>query len=624
MKTRALSLSVLGLAVTMAACSSSDYHMSSGGPQLPSVDEIVETKLNAAIHPTENYFLGQVVVETTTEDELAPVLSNLAVQGIKASALDLVPNRPIYLLKIESTQSVPEVVKALRADTRRVVMAETNNKISASSIRANDPLVSTQWALDNYGQEAPDALAGKVGADISLDTVNAEGSHDVVVGVIDTGIDYFHEDLAITEEINGVTRLVAGSNIWTNPEEIPNNGINDDNNGDARHGVMYVDDYYGYNFVNKTGDPMDNHGHGTHVAGVIGALRNNFKGIVGINQKVSLMGLKFLSAEGGGSDWDAVLAIYYAIDMKKRFPNKKFILSNSWGSSGRDSIDGDRTDKLLRAFREASKNDILSVAAAGNEALSNRFFASYPSNYAKRLKSFISVAASNNLDQLADFSSYGFGMVQIAAPGVLIQSTVPAALYETPYAAWSGTSMATPQVSGAAALVWGENPELTAAEVQDRLLITVDVLPQLHGVVSTGGRLNVKRALENDINMSILPVLQDVPYVTEPPRPSSDASYDLLTSVAYSGAQQLSVCFSKINLAPDFDWIEILDENYRVKDVISGVFSNQILGDDDEDITVDLCSAPVLGEKLIIRLYASSSPTDIKGYVTTSLKVLAK
>lgn len=587
--------------------------------ELQSDAQIVQKKAEASIHPKENYVLGQVQVRVTSEEDVRAVIDDMLVKkGLSLAVLDKIPNEPIYLMEVNSIDPVDDVVKTLKSDSR-VVMAARNHVVKANEFMVNDPLAPTQWGLSNRGQEAPRALAGRAGADIGMEGVTAEGSQDVVVAIIDTGIDYLHEDLAITETVDGKSVVLPGSNIWVNPGEIPNNGINDDNNGDPKHGLTYVDDVYGYNFVARNGDPRDDQGHGTHVAGVIGALRNNFKGIVGINQKVSMMALKFLSADGGGSDFDAQLALYYVIDMKKRFPNKKFITSNSWGSAGRSSKNGDEDDFLLMAFAAASRADILNIAAAGNDNTSNRFMPHYPSNYASKLPNFISVAATNNLDQLASFSSYGYEQVQIAAPGVMIMSSVPPYLFGgTAYAAWSGTSMATPHVSGAAALLWSTQMNMSSKEVKERLLNTVDVLPQLTGSVLTAGRLNVKRAIAGIENKKVLPVIQEVPYTMESPRGSVDSVYDVMNKIEYKGAKQIQVCFKRINLEPDLDWMEVMSSDYRVRDTLSGRYEDT----NWKGERMDLCTAPVLGDTVYLRLSKQGKPEGIPGFEVRSLKVV--
>jgi subtilisin family serine protease len=611
MKTKLSVLLSLNLALLLAGCAESPT------VSLPPSDTIISKKMNASYHPSQNYYLGQVQLRLADEAQLAAVMADMKIKnGMDLSVVDKVPGQPIFLMEINSLDPVDATVKKLKADSR-IVAASRNHRVTAEMLKVNDPLAPSQWALSNFGQEAPGALTGKAGADIGSDSITAEGSYDVVVGVIDTGIDYFHEDLAVTEVVDGKRVILPGSNIWTNPGEIEGNGINDDNNGDLRYGISYVDDVHGYNFVGRNGDPMDDHGHGTHCSGVIGALRNNFKGIAGINQKVSLMGLKFLSPEGGGSDFDAQMAIYYAIDMKKRFPQKKFILTNSWGASGRESKDGDEDDMLLMAFAEATSNDILVVAAAGNDGISNRFSPHYPANYASKLPNFITVAATNNLDQLADFSSYGYDQVQIAAPGVLIMSTVPTQLFGHGYEAWSGTSMATPHVTGAAALVWGTNPTMTASQVKDRILNTVDVLPQLHGSVTTSGRLNIKRALDGDENKKIMPVAEEIAYRNESPRGDESTKYELMTKIEQKDANEIQVCFSRINLTGS-DWIEIMGSDYRVKDTINASYVDHNYRNQNRE----LCAAPVLGDTVYIRLWKQGVASGLQGYETKSLKVV--
>ncbi|MDB5037105.1 MAG: hypothetical protein JWQ35_633, partial [Bacteriovoracaceae bacterium] len=475
----------LNMALIMAACADSSR------VSLPPDSVIIEKQEKASVHPTDRYYLGQVQLEVGNENQLSNVMADMKVKkGIDLSLINQIPGQPIYLMEINSLEPVDSVVKALKSD-RRVVAAARNHMVSVDSMAINDPLAPTQWGLQNIAQEAPHGLAGKSGADIGMDGVTAQGSYEVVVGVIDTGVDYYHEDLAITETIDGKKVILPGSNIWTNPGLVPGSGVATNVISDAVNGQSYVGDLHGYNFVSRTPDPMDDMGHGTHVSGIIGALRNNYKGIAGINQKVSLMGLKFLGADGSGSDFNAQLAIYYTIGLKNKFPDKKFILTNSWGSASRSTKNGDEDDFLLRAFARASKADILSVAAAGNDGTSNRYAPHYPANFSSKIPNFITVGATDNMDQLASFSSYGFDQVNIAAPGVLIMSTVPEALFGVGYQAWSGTSMATPFVTGAAALVWSENLTMTASQVKERLLSTVDVLPQLHGAITTSGRLNV-------------------------------------------------------------------------------------------------------------------------------------
>lgn len=271
-----------------------------------------------------------------------------------------------------------------------------------------------------------------------------------LVAIIDAGTDYNHPDLA--------------ANIWTNPGEIPGNGIDDDGNG-------YVDDVHGYDFVNRDGDPMDDNGHGTHVAGTIGAIGDNGVGVAGVCWNVKIMPLKFLDSGGFGNTGNAILAVQYATQMHAR------IMNNSWGGGG-------YSEALRLAIQAASDAGILFVAAAGNDAADNDTLPHYPANYDVPL--VISVASTDHFDNLSYFSCYGATTVDLAAPGSAILSTTP----NNTYSIYSGTSMATPHVSGALALMLARFPSMSGADAKQMLLRSVDPLPSLAGRVLTGGRLN--------------------------------------------------------------------------------------------------------------------------------------
>lgn len=288
------------------------------------------------------------------------------------------------------------------------------------------------------------------------------GSRSVVVGVVDTGIDYTHPDLA--------------ANMWRNTGEIAGNGIDDDRNG-------FVDDVYGYNFVSNTANVMDDNGHGTHVSGTIAAVGNNSVGVAGVNWSASLMALKFLDSSGSGYVSDAVRAVNYATMMSSRYGVNVRVLNNSWGGGGYSAA----LDSAIAASNNAG---ILFVAAAGNSASNNDATAQYPANFSSA--NVISVAATNQNDQLANFSCYGATTVDLAAPGVSIYSTVP----NNRYAVYSGTSMATPHVSGVAALAWAYKPTATVAEVRNALLQGVDKISALSGKMVSGGRLNAYNTLQ--------------------------------------------------------------------------------------------------------------------------------
>ena len=338
---------------------------------------------------------------------------------------------------------------------------EYNYEIKINAI-PNDPSFSSLWGLKNTGQ-----FGGTPGADIQAEAAwdinTGSGVSSPLVAVIDTGIDYTHPDLI--------------DNIWTNPGEIPGNGIDDDGNG-------YVDDIHGYDFVNNDGDPFDDNGHGTHVSGTIAAVGNNGIGVVGVNWNATVMAAKFLDANGDGFLSGAIDAILYTTAAGAKITN------NSWGGGG-------FSQALEDAISAANAAGSLFVAAAGNgdilgNPIDNDINPHYPSNY--NVENIISVAAIDHNDQLATFSNFGATTVDIAAPGVNILSTTPG----NTYSFFDGTSMATPHVTGVAALLLDFFPNLTVTELKSRILDGAVPIPTLSGKVATGGRLNALNVLDSD------------------------------------------------------------------------------------------------------------------------------
>jgi subtilisin family serine protease len=319
----------------------------------------------------------------------------------------------------------------------------------------NDPQFPEQWALNNQGQNG-----GKAHADI--DAVKAwaktHGSADVVVAVLDSGVDYTHVDLR--------------ANMWMRPENLPQ--YFDDELGS-------FNDERGFDADQNAKDPMDDNGHGTHVSGIIGAEGDNGEGIAGINWNVEIMPLKFLGRGGFGTTKDAIEAINYAIDRKQNGVNIR-IINASWGST-------QKSKALEDAIRAAGDAGILFIAAAGNNGTDNDKRPHYPSNY--DLPNVISVASLDNTDKLSSFSNFGAKTVHVAAPGREILSTWLGDQYREA----SGTSMATPQVSGVAALIVASEPNISVAKLRERLLNSVDKLDSLTGKVASGGRINAAKAL---------------------------------------------------------------------------------------------------------------------------------
>ncbi len=308
------------------------------------------------------------------------------------------------------------------------------------------------WGLHNRGQHG-----GTDDADIDAPEawMTKRGSDDVTVAVIDTGVDYNHTDLA--------------TNMWTNPGEIPGDGIDNDGNG-------VIDDVHGYNAFADNGDPMDGHSHGTHVAGTIAAQGHNNHGITGVAWNASVMAVKIFDDSGRTSADAIIRGILYAAKNGARITN------NSWG--------GGRENQLIKeAFETGSA---FHVMAAGNNGSNNDKKAHYPSNY--DIRNSVAVAATDRNDRLASFSNYGQKTVDLAAPGVQIYSTLPGGGFGNK----SGTSMASPHVAGAAVVLVAQNPEISNDELKARLLNGAERLDSLSGKVATNGRLNLNNALETD------------------------------------------------------------------------------------------------------------------------------
>jgi len=304
-----------------------------------------------------------------------------------------------------------------------------------------EDLSSKQWAL--YGE---------AGVNAELAWAVTEGSKDIVVAVIDTGVDYTHPELV--------------KQMWTNEAELNGEkGVDDDENG-------FVDDIYGYDFQNNDGDPMDDHSHGTHCAGVIGASHDGV-GTNGMMKNVRIMALKFLGAQGG-STAGAIASINYATKMKAN------VMSNSWGGGPYSSI-------LGKAIAKANEAGIVFTAAAGNSSRNNDYTETYPANY----PGVIAVAAHTKFDKLAYFSNHGIEKVHVSAPGSGILSSVLKGKYKS----YSGTSMATPYVSGIVGLLLSIKPEATPEELRTLLMETSVKGKAYTKKVMSGGRVDAAEAL---------------------------------------------------------------------------------------------------------------------------------
>lgn len=366
------------------------------------------------------------------------------------------------ILRIRSrTYTADSLIKRL-SQRPDIFFAEPNYIFHLAAAAVNDHRFGDLWGLHNNGQGV---IPGVPGADI--DAVKAwtmtTGSVSNVVAVIDTGVDYNHPDLA--------------ANMWRAPAAF--------SISIGGRTITCAAGTRGFNALTGSCDPMDDQGHGTHVAGTIGAVGNNGIGVVGVNRTARIMALKFLDSNGYGSSADAIKCIDFAIKVKNKFAATKAanvrVLNNSWGGDG-------FSQSLLDAIRRSHQAEMLFVAAAGNDWRDIDFTPTYPASYKE--PNVITVAATNNQDQRAYFSNYGVKSVHIAAPGETILSTTP----HGEYAFLSGTSMATPHVTGVAALVLS-NCTVNTVDLKDVLIRSGDKLTALNGVTITGARLNAANAI---------------------------------------------------------------------------------------------------------------------------------
>lgn len=405
-----------------------------------------------------------------------------------------------YLIALNqpSIQAFDQLRQALDQSPDLIAYSEPDYIVHHQStpVFPNDPDFEQQWHLHNTGQ-----TGGTSDADIDAPEAwgVTTGSSTVVVAVIDSGMDLNHPDLT--------------PNLWTNPDEIPNNNLDDDNNG-------YIDDIHGWNFVSNTASPMDDNGHGTHTAGIVGASGNNALGVSGVSPLVKLMPLKFLSTSGSGTNSDAIDAIRYATS------KGVFLSSNSWGGSG-------FSQAMKDAIDDANTAGVGFIAAAGNSGISNDLYPDYPASFTST--NLISVAATDSSDSLVWFSNFGAQSVHLAAGGHQILSTGLGGGIEI----MSGTSMAAPQVSGAAALLKAANPSLSFAQVRTMLLATTDPLPSLTNKTQTGGRLNAASALIPAIGpqiTSLTPIINDPSPANADNVASPGETIDLLLPIQNIGA----------------------------------------------------------------------------------------
>jgi thermitase len=408
-------------------------------------------------------------------------VSGRAVEAIETARMQAAGDGRLERIAIPARLGVERAIAAI-AQRPGVVFAEPNWRITTSAV-SNDPFYTTSsrlWGM--YGDDQPTAT-GPSGTTNQFGSqaekawaAGFTGSNTVYVGVLDEGIDINHPDLR--------------ANIWVNPFETVGDGIDNDRNG-------YVDDVHGWDFYSRDNSVYDGgtgDRHGTHVAGTIGGVGGNGIGVAGVSWNVTMIPLKFLGPDGGYTS-DAIKALDYLTDLKVRHGLNIVASNNSWGGGGGYS------SALHSAIIRGANAGILFVAAAGNAGVNTDVSANYPSNYstlqgtsttrAASYEAVISVAALTSSGGLASFSNYGATTVDIAAPGVSINSTLPG----SSYGAFSGTSMAAPHVTGAIALYASAYPSASAAEIRQAILSSARPTASLAGKTVTGGRLDVAAAL---------------------------------------------------------------------------------------------------------------------------------
>lgn len=505
--------------------------------------------VNAADYKGNPVVAGELIVKLKSAKSLSSLKSLKSLSSVEDMKVSFAT---LALVKVQDKADLESVMQSLNANPE-VEYAEPNYQVSVvdfkkedSNFAPRDPEFSKLWGLINTGSNEPvrggmSGAQGKAGADVNALQAweMTKGSQSVVIAVIDTGIDHRHPDLA--------------ANMWVNSGEVAGNGVDDDNNG-------FIDDVYGYDFANNDGDPMDGHSHGTHCAGTIGAVHDNGQGVAGVMANVKMMGIKFLTDSGSGSTANAIKSIDYATQMNVD------LMSNSWGGGG--------FSQALKDSIEAAKNaGILFVAAAGNSSTDNDSKPHYPSNY--EVDNVVSVAAHGHNDELASFSCYGKRTVHVAAPGKNILSTVKNGGYDV----YSGTSMATPHVSGVLGLLLAHEGRSDVKQVRERLMATSVYVNTYRKKLISEGRANAYNLLTN--TMPARPArpadaawqttrMRDVFESAHPYADGATVSY----TVTQPGAKYVRVVFEKLDLEAGYDVIKVKNAQGEVVETISGAKEN--------------------------------------------------
>lgn len=505
---------------------------------------------------------GEIVVKFKEGKSKASLsnktLSTLGIQGQRDVKLSY---GTLSVLKVGSEKSMTSVLAALN-NNPAIEYAEPNYIYSVNPIKErgvvakkllkspftdftaatpDDPSFGKLWGLRNTGSNEPNGSAGVEGADVNALKAwdITKGSRSVRIAVIDTGVDYNHPDLK--------------ANMWTNTAELNGKpGVDDDGNG-------FVDDVYGYDFANMDSNPMDGNGHGTHCSGTIGAVHDNRIGVAGVMSDVQIMAVKFLGDDGSGSLEGAIKAIDYATMMNVD------LMSNSWGGGG-------RSQALLDAIQRASDKGIIFTAAAGNSSSNNDASPSYPASY--DTPNMVAVAATTAQNGLASFSSYGRNSVHIGAPGHNILSTVNGGGYDV----YSGTSMATPHVSGVLGLLLAKEGRMSHSALRERLTLTSVPVAALRGKTQTAGRIDAYNLL-TDVRPERSGPKNDawkkraLDTAFESEHPYTD-NMNTVKTITIPGAKYIRVKVAKYDLEQGYDYVRVADGAGNTIEKVTGSGQN--------------------------------------------------
>ncbi len=449
----------------------------------------------------ENLFVeGEVIVKMKSQQSRNSQKLNLSKlsNSIGLKMVKSFPSINMHQMKVKGGQNLEDAIAKIRENTN-VEFVEPNFYFKKINNADSDGVIQSYSKEDvvagfktnsanTYQQTGVNAHVTEAWSKIL--SVEIESDNKPIIAVIDTGVDYSHSVFKLSNA------------IWTNPNEIPGNNIDDDQNG-------FIDDVNGWNFFHNSNDPYDDDGHGTHVAGIVLGVTIDIFADTLKESPIRIMPLKFLGADGSGTTAQAIEAINYAI------LNGAKVINNSWGGYNYSA-------SLHSALAEAYKQGVFIVTAAGNSTNDNDSKPIYPANLSE-IPSLISVAASNDWDSIAYFSNYGVQSVQVTAPGVSVLSTLPRGRYG--YA--SGTSMAAPFVAGLAGLIIREAPDLSGFQLRQILIENVEPISKLKAYVSSSGRVDVLASLDQGIISSKTQSFQpnyDIVYRSEARSPASEGN----------------------------------------------------------------------------------------------------